>query len=189
MLDPARIAQIILGLRHVLKLEPAAFSFFEKSYPGFVRSFIPAILLAPFHMAHQAALFFAAEERPSLPLTIIVESLAYVISWALFPFIMLYVVQSLGRAANYFAYLVPYNWFQFLLGLIVLPLTLLFDARLISVEATAFLNFALIVGVFIYGTFMARFGLGVSALTAFGIVLMDILTSEVSRALIDRIPT
>jgi hypothetical protein len=189
MIDAARLAQVIAGLRQILALEPGGISFFEKSYPGFVRSFFPALVLAPLQASHVAALYLAADPTPGLLVTIVIETLAYVLGWVLFPFIMLYVSRSLGKQGSYFAYIVPYNWFQLLVGLIVLPLTLLVDLRVLGAEGAAFFNFALLAFFMLYGAFLARTALQISTLTAVGIVLMDILVSQVSSELIDRIPT
>jgi hypothetical protein len=188
MIDATRFAQALKGLRLLLVIEPGGLSYFEKSYEGFLRSFFPALIVLPLQIIHLSALYLAKDPAPSLTATIIVESLAYVISWTLFPFVMLYVSRSLGKASNYFTYIVPYNWLQLLMWLIALPLTLLVDAQILDGEGAAFFNFV-ILGLFLfYGTFLARTALDIATSTAFGIVLMDILLSIVSDELIDQIP-
>ena len=189
MIDAARFAQALKGLRLLLALEPDGLSFFEKSYAGFLRSFFPALVLAPLQFIHVSALYMAADPTPELAISVIVETLAYVLTWVLFPFVMLYVTRALGKDGAYFTYITPYNWFQLLVGLVVLPLTLLVDFGGLDGEAAAFFNF-LILGLFLfYGTFLARTALNVTTSMAFGIVLIDIMISLVSSELIDQIPT
>jgi hypothetical protein len=189
MIDAARFAQALHGLRLLLTLEPGGLSYFEKTYSGFLRSFFPALVLAPLQIIHVVAFYMAADPTPGLAVSVIVETLAYVLTWALFPFVMLYVTRSLGKDDLYFTYMVPYNWFQLLVGMVVLPLTLLVDFGGLGGEAASVFNF-MILGLFLfYGTFLARTALDVTTLTAFGIVMMDILVSLVSSELIDQIPT
>ena len=187
MIDAARLAQAIHGLRLLLRLEPGCLSFFEQNYNGFVRSFFPALVLAPFHFAHIALAYQTKPEKTALVAYVIIETLSYVLSWVLFPFVMVYIVRSLGRTQQYFTYLVAYNWFQLIVGGVILPLTLMLDINLISSDGAGVLNLV-VVGLFLfYGTFLARTALDVAMSTAFGIVLLDILlnllTSEIIRAL------
>jgi hypothetical protein len=188
MIDAARLAQVMHGLRLLLRFEPGGLSFFEQSYNGFVRSFLPALLLAPLQAAHIAALYLATDPPPSLAVTAIVEVLAYVLTWTLFPFVMMYVARALERGQRYFTYMVPYNWLQLPVGLIVLPLTLLVDAQVLGAEGAAFFNMVILGAFLLYGTFLARTALELSTTTAFGIVLLDILLTLLSGEIIDQIP-
>lgn len=189
MFDAARFAQVMRGLRLILVLEPGGLSFFEKSYAGFVRSFMPALVLAPLQIVHIAAVYLAKDPAPGLAATVIVESLAYVVSWTLFPFVMMYLTRSMGKTDKYFTYIVPYNWLQLLVGLVALPLTLLVDVQFLGNDGAIFFNFMLLGFFLVYGAFLAYAALEVSPWTAFGIVAMDILLSLVSSEIIDNIPT
>lgn len=187
MIDAARIAQAIHGLRLLVRMEPGCLSFFEQNHNGFVRSFLPALVLAPLHFTHIALAYQSAPEKPAIAAYIIIETLAYLLTWVLFPFVMIYIASSLDRAQRYFTYLVAYNWFQLVVGGVILPLTLVVDLKLISTEGASVLNLA-VVGTFLfYGTFLACTALDVASTTAFGIVLLDImlnlLSSEIIRAL------
>lgn len=187
MIDAARLAQVLHGLRLILRLEPGGFSFFERTYAGFVRSFFPAVVLAPLHFMHSALVYGAMETKPDALSYAIIEGLSYVLTWTLFPFVMIYITRVLGRSERFFTYIVPYNWLQLLVGLVVLPLTLLVDLKLLSVDGAAFFNFV-ILGLFLtYGTFLARSALAVVTSTAFGIVVLDILLNLLSTQIIDKI--
>jgi hypothetical protein len=187
MIDAARLAQVVYGLRLILRVEPAGLQFFERTYDGFVRSFFPAILLAPLHILHSALTYDAMEKKPELLSYGIIEILSYVLTWTLFPFVMMYVTQLLGKPNRFFDYMVPYNWLQLIVGLVVLPLTLLVDLRLMGADGAAFFNL-IILGLFLtYGTFLARAALTVVTSTAFGIVILDILLNLLSNEIIDKI--
>lgn len=187
MIDAARFAQVLIGLRLILRLEPEGVSYFEKNYQGFIRSFFPALALAPLQIMHVGLVYARTETPPGLSVYIITESLAYVVSWTLFPFAMIYITRWLGCSEKYFAHIVPYNWFQLLAGLIILPLTLLVDVQVLGVEGAAVLNFFILGAFLVYGTFMARTGLEVVTSTAIGIVILDVLLNLISNELIGKI--
>lgn len=188
MIDPTRFAQVMNGFRLFFKLDESGLSFFEQSYAGFVRSFFPALILAPLHAVHHAAVYMSESPTPSLPVTVIVESLTYIVSVTLFPFVMLYVARFLGKSDRYYAYIVPYNWLQLPVGLILLPLTIMTDFHFVSTDAASALNL-IVLGLYVmYGTFLALIALDMSTSTAFGIVVLDILLTLLSGTLIDQIP-
>jgi hypothetical protein len=187
MIDPARLAQAIHGLRLLIRMEPGCLSFFEQNYNGFVRSFFPALVLAPLHFSHIALVYIDKTEKPDLSMYIITEILAYVLSWTLFAFVMMYIARSLDRAGRYFTYLVTYNWFQLVVGGIVLPLTLLVDLKLIGGLGAELVNVSVICAFLFYGTFLARIALDIATSTAFGIVLLDILLNLLSSEIIRSI--
>ncbi len=188
MIDSERFAQVLRGFWLLAKLEEGGLSFFEKTYAGFLRSFFPALILAPLHAIHAAAQYMTATPAPSLSVTVIVETLAYILTCTLFPFVMMYVTRSMNKADRFLTYIVPYNWLQLPIGLVVLPLILLADFQVLDNEAIGALNF-IILGLFVmYGTFLALIALDVKTSTAFGIVVLDIVLGLLSDTLIDQIP-
>ena len=101
---------------------------------------------------------------------------------------MMYVARAMNKADQYFTYIVPYNWLQLPIGLVVLPLILLADFQILDNEAIGALNF-IILGLFVmYGTFLALIALDVKTSIAFGIVVLDIVLGLLSDTLIDLIP-
>lgn len=187
MMDLTRFIQALFGLRLILRLEPGGFSFFEKTYNGFVRSFFPAVLLSPFYFLHTGLSFGDENETLGMAPYFVVETLSYVLSWTIFPFVMIYVARSLDRSDRYFAYLVPYNWFQLTIGGLAMPLLLLIDIGWLDNAGGAFFNFVILGVLMVYGTFLARTALNVATTTALGIVFMDVLLNLLTNELIDKI--
>ncbi|MDX2144921.1 MAG: hypothetical protein SFV19_16315 [Rhodospirillaceae bacterium] len=187
MISANRLASVIHGLRVLLRLDVDYVEHFERTYDGFVRSFLPALILAPLHFAHIALAYGKQDMLPHVGVYAITEVIAYVMTWTLFPLVMIYVARLLHREERYFAYMVPYNWFQLPLGLVVLPLTIIGDLELIATEAFSFLSL-LVLGVLLtYTTFLARTGLRVSTATAFGLVVLDIVLNLLGGQMIERI--
>jgi hypothetical protein len=106
------LASALYGLGLLLRFDGRAWEFFDKSPRGFLFSFSVALVVAPFHFAH-VALTYARTPTDLAPVPYaIVEALAYVVTWTLFPFAMMYVSRFLGRAPLYFWHMGPYSGIQ-----------------------------------------------------------------------------
>jgi hypothetical protein len=175
MIDSGRLTQVIHGLRLILRLEPGGLSFFEKTYPGFVRSFYPALVLAPLQILESVLGYPFYKIGVGMTSYFVIEALFYVLSCALFPFVMLYITALLGRSDRYFDYIVPYNWLMAIPGLAITLLHILAMAKVVSGEAFAFWWLIILGIATTYSAFLARVALKVPAITALGIVVLDII--------------
>lgn len=176
----------LYGVRQLLKFKLEAWAYFDKSLSGFWASYMPAIILAPFLFAHQLYQFSTGTTKLDLFTFIIIRVLEYVISWTLFPFVMLYVVQLLQRTHRYFWHLVPYNWLQLPLGLVLYSTYLLADAGVMPTAVAGYAQLGAFVLTAIYGTFLAGVGLQVTTGTALSLVVLDLVLGMISSELISR---
>ncbi len=106
-------AEINAAIRGALKLwrgDPAGMEFFDRGLDGFWRSFFAAVLAVPAHVALLLLSSSRAELAEHLPRLLVVEAIAYVISWTAYPLVMAFMVDWLDRRDRYFDYMVPYNW-------------------------------------------------------------------------------
>ncbi|MDX2221552.1 MAG: hypothetical protein SFV21_02320 [Rhodospirillaceae bacterium] len=187
MISTRQMAAALTGLWLVLKLEPAGLAFFERNLAGFWRSYVAALILAPLNLLHVVLDFPRAGETLAFTPYLITQALAYVLSWTAYPFAMLYVLNLLDREARFFEYMVPYNWFQLAVGLVVFPISLLFDVGLLSAPGAAFLQL-LTLGLFMsYATFLARLTLNIVLSSAFALVVFDILLNLLINQVVARI--
>jgi hypothetical protein len=187
MIDVSRLASVIHGLRVLLRLDVDYVAHFERTYDGFVRSFLPALILAPLHFAHIALAYGDQDAPPGIAIYASTELIAYVMTWTLFPLVMIYAARLLHREERYFAYMVPYNWFQLPLGLVVLPLTVIGDLDVIATDAFSALSLLMLGVLLTYTTFLARTGLRVSTTTAFGLVVLDITLNLLGGQVIEQV--
>lgn len=187
MISTWQLAAALTGLWLILKLDPAGLAFFERTPAGFWRSYVAALILAPLNLLHVVLDFPRADETLTLTPYLIVQALSYVLSWTAYPFAMLYVLRLLDREERFLAYLVPYNWFQLAVGLVVFPISLLFDVGLLSPPGAAFLQL-LTLGLFMsYATFLARLALNIALSSAFALVVFDILLNLFINQMVERI--
>ena len=163
------------GIRRLSRFDQVGFLFFDASRKGFWRSFggaavcLPIWALAEYQqvatMHGEAAWRFLA-----------IQISAYVMSWLAYPLLVLQIADWFGVWPNYYRYMVAYNWFQPVLQLVWLPLVLLEffpGSEMNDMLAVLWLLLEIVQGV--YGWFLARYGLGVSASTALALAVIDSL--------------
>jgi hypothetical protein len=106
---------------------------------------------------------------------VLVETIAYVVSWVAFPLLMLHVAHFFGRDHRFLAFMVAYNWSQ-------IPQTVLLT--IIGLDATTgllpanFVHFAeamATIAVLVYEWYIARVALTVSGAQAALVVVIDVV--------------
>lgn len=187
MISRGQLAAALSGVWLLLKLDARAFDFFEKSPGGFARSFLPAVVLTPLHLIHEALIYHPASGKLAFMPYMVVQFLSDVLSWTLFPFAMMYIARMLARDARFFWYMVPYNWFQLAFGLVLFPVSILADLGFAPPEMAVFVNLLFLTSFFTFGIFLARVGLQISVMTSLGIVMLDLMLSLLTNQLVSRI--
>jgi hypothetical protein len=187
MINVSQLAAALYGTWLVLKLDPRGLAYFEKTPGGFARSFLVAGLLAPLQLAHAIMTYDPTRARLAILPFVVVQMLNYVLSWICFPFVMLYLTDWLQRRERYFWQMVPYNWIQLAIATPLLIFAIMADLHMLSAKLIAFLQIAALLVFFVYQTFLARVGLQIGLATAFGIVVLDLLMSQLLAQLIGRI--
>jgi hypothetical protein len=182
-----RTRNALRGLRLLLAFDVRAWNCFDRSLRGFWASFIVAVLLAPLSFTHVIMQF--GERTPHLTFVpyLIVESLSYIISWTLFPFVMMYLVVLLQRPQRYFSYMVAYNWLQLPLGVFVYLVHLGGDFHVLPPGAAESIQLFSLLAFFVYGSFIAGYALQLGMGTALSIVVLDFVLGLITEQLISRI--
>jgi hypothetical protein len=187
MITIQQLASALYGTWLLVKLDSRAFAYFERTPAGFARSFLAALALAPLQLGHDVLAYSNETTRLGFGPYVLVRTLAYVIGWVLFPFIMLYMTRLLGREIRYLTYMVPYNWFQLAFGAVLGPIPLMADSGVLSPSAADTISYLLLPVFLVYGTFIARLGLAIGIGTAIGVVLLDFLVSLITGQVIAQI--
>ncbi|MEQ9449190.1 MAG: hypothetical protein RLN70_09845, partial [Rhodospirillaceae bacterium] len=182
-----QLAGGLYGAWYILRFDPRAWSALDVTLAGFWASFVVAAMLAPFHALHVFVDYGGRDENMALLPYLIVETLAYIISWTLFPFAMLYASDFLDRRSQYFSHIVAYNWMRLFIEGPLYIVLLLSDFGAITREGAAFLNLIGLAALMVYGTFVAGVGLKVPTGTAVGLVVLDLVLSLTTALLIERI--
>ena len=103
-----------------------------------------------------------------------IETIAYIIGWVLFPLVVFYLVETLGKQERYAGFIIAYNWAAVLQNGFYLPFAILFQLGLIPGEAAGLLNLLLLGLVLAYTWFVAKSALDISGAVAGGIIILDV---------------
>jgi hypothetical protein len=171
----AEIRAAMAGVIALWRGDTSAFSAFDRSLPGFWRSYTAAVIGAPIH----AMLLIFSRNEAAGPLEsahdAAIEAIAYMMTWVAYPLLVTSIARRLGREDRFFDYMVPYNWAalaQLALFTLAAAIRLLLPGFLGSV-----LMLVAIAAVLHLQWFVAREGLGVSGRIAFLIMLSDLSLS------------
>ncbi len=187
MITVSQLAAALYGVWLLIKLDPRAFAFFEKTPEGFARSFLPAAILMPLQLTHEILIYNPVKAHLHFAPYVVVQLLSSILSWVAFPFAMLYVSELLNRRPRYFWHIISYNWFQLAAGLLFLPIAILADLHMIAARPAAFLNLLALCVFFTFATFIARGGLQIGFAGAIGVVVVDLMLSQVIQVLVSKI--
>ncbi len=187
MISLQKLAGALNGVGLIYKFDRRAWDFFDKSAEGFWNAYIVAVALAPLHVGRSIILFDPAKQSLDFVPYLIVEILTYILTWTLFPFVMLYIARLLDRTPRYLAYMVPYLWMQLPLALLLYSIQILTDLSLLPPIILGVTAPLVLVTFAVYGTFVAGIGLQVFTGTAMGLVVLDYVLGLLADAVISRI--
>src|SRR6266571_9543875 len=86
---------------------------FDVSIDGFWRSFRAGLICYPLYLLLVSFRVTAAQwEMSGVVPILVVETIAFVISWVAYPLLILPVSRHLGRANRFLPFMVVYNWSQ-----------------------------------------------------------------------------
>jgi hypothetical protein len=165
---------------------------FDHSFEGFFRSFFAAVLAAPFYFfmaAHEEQVMSdvdaatsnaeASVVAPAAFSTYLFDALLYALDWVAFPIAMIGVAKLIGASGRYVPYIVAYNWGTCVVMLATIAPYLLYMTGLSTATGFVILYCASLLFVLAYRWRLAKDGLGVTPVTAGGIVAVDVLLSTV----------
>jgi hypothetical protein len=187
MIRREQLSAALYGVWLLIKLDARAFAFFEKTPGGFARSFLPAALLLPLDLIHEVLIYQPGAGKLAFAPYLVVQVLSYVLSCTAFPFVMIYVARLLAREPRFLSYMVPYNWFQLPLGLLLLPIAIFTDIGLAPVQMAGFIDILALTLYFTFGSFIARIGLQIGVMTSIAIVMLDLLVTLITNQFVSRI--
>jgi hypothetical protein len=176
---------VLRGLRRLIQFDADGLSYFDRSIEGFWRSFRVALLIAPLYAV--VIPFDLALIKPTVgwPHIMMIEILAYVVSWLLYPLVAYEICRRIGREAEYPGYIVVYNWSAILI--VTANLLVWLPTAMGITEADTSSNLFRIVYLLflIYLWFIARVALRIDPFSAIGLAF----TSCVLTILLSKIHT
>jgi hypothetical protein len=179
MLTGSEIVRSVYGMARLARLDPIGFEWLDRSVEGFWRSFRIAVLLLPAFALHVFYDLSDAEIAASLPRILAIEGIYYIIAWTAFPVFVHPIAVALGREQRYVGYIVAINWSQVIQYGVLIPVeTLIFLGQ--GGGIGTFLGVVVFFALVFYLWFIAKTALDIPGTTAAGIVVLDILISQVN---------
>jgi hypothetical protein len=172
-----------LAIGGALKLargDARGLGFFDISIDGFWRSFRAALICYPMYLLLLALRVTEAQWSGSgISRIVIVETIAFVISWTAFPLLMLPLCRALGREHRFLAFMVAYNWCQVPQTLLFLIVELDVATGILPGTAADLAGFVVAIAVMVYEWYIAKVALAVPAAQAMLVVLVDLMLGVV----------
>lgn len=163
----------------LLRFDPNAWRSFDDSPETFWKSFWAALPVLPFYVL-MLALHFASLAPDGQPLRagwlelLLVEGLAYVISWTAFPVVLFHLASALGKPQRFVPLVAALNWLNVPLALVGTLAVLVAELGLLGF-LSGMLRFAAQIYVLICLSHLVMKALDLRWLGGFGIVLIAVL--------------
>jgi len=170
-------AQSLNAAWQLVKLNPRAMDYFDKSAEGFWKSFWAIFLAAPlFAIWLNISYEKAAELGYAGPIE--ANVIAYLIGLPLFALVMVFFTRFLKIEANYAPMIIAYNWLSVIIYYTTMPIDLLMRTGIVPQNIGMTITFAIIFYLQIYVTwFMFKHALKISGGLAIGVLVFEFLFS------------
>ncbi len=182
----ARLA--LSGALLLARGDPRGLGYFDTSLAGFWRSFRAALVCYPFYLLLLLFRVTVVQWTAAGGMRIvIVETIAYVISWVAFPLIVLSLSRRIDRDDHFLGFMTVYNWSQVLQTGLFVVIALAGAVGLLPAKIGGPVGLAAAIAVLVYEWYIARIALDVPAPMAAIVVLLDLalatMLSRVTEAL------
>jgi hypothetical protein len=149
---------------------------FDASIDGFWRSFRAGAICYPLYAVLLGFRVTAAQwEASGVVPILVVETIAYVISWVGFPLLILPVARQFHRGDRFLAFMVAYNWSQIPQTVLVLLVGLDGAMGLLPPSEASFAGLLAVIATLVYEWYIARVALAVTGAQATVIVIIDLI--------------
>ncbi|MFQ5974584.1 MAG: hypothetical protein ACE5Q3_19850 [Alphaproteobacteria bacterium] len=177
MITTRDIAYGLFGAWRLAHRDKGGMSYIDTSVEGYWKSFFAgAIVLPGFVMIEMLRATVSPEAAPTASFSSVALAflVAYVCRWIAFPFVMLFVAETIDRSERYIGYIVAFNWAKVIQIAILLPVS----ALVAVTEAAPFSRIALAgvwFAILAYLWYIARTALDVSGVIAVGLVALELM--------------
>ena len=177
MITPGEISRSVFGAWLLARFNASGLTLFENTLEGFWRSFWAAAIILPAYAILITIRNSGATIGVGAGTAFFVHSVAYVIGWMAFPFVMYYVAQMFNRSQWYFRYIAAYNWSVVLQLTLMLVVSLAGASGMVPVAVVGAATVIVVIFILVYQGFIAHVALQATLPGAAGIVFLDFCLS------------
>lgn len=175
---PEAFTGLFAAWRLFLRDERAT-ALFDGTAEGALKSFYCALIVLPGYLLVVGYAHVPTGEEVDWLRFVLVEAIAYVASWTVWPLAMFYAARMLDRSGSYFLYVAAFNWASGPQILIVLAVLFLAVSGLVSREILAIANLAALVVILLYHLFIIRVTLKLTFVVGLGLVVSEAMVSQI----------
>ncbi|MBL4801671.1 MAG: hypothetical protein JKY45_07225 [Emcibacter sp.] len=168
-------AQSLTGAWELVKLNPRAMDYFDKSADGFWKSFWAIALVAPvFFLGLNISYDAAVAQGHQISLT--AHVVEFLFRLPLIALVMIFFTRFLRIDAHYSDMIIAFNWLWVIANYILLPLSMLISMNILPIEVATLGVVAIAIYLELYVTwFLYKVSLKVSGWLAFGVMVFKAL--------------
>lgn len=165
---------VVRSLRAALLLarfDPRGMQGFDVSLTGFWRSFGAALLVMPLSAIVQMLNFPVSAHGTAW--VAFVQLGEFAVGLVAFPIAMIFVARLMGWGRQYVGYIIAYNWCGVLQSALFFPISVAQATNALPDGPGQIIEFAVLIYVLLFETFVARTALQTTTTTAIGMVVLD----------------
>lgn len=173
----------IYGAWRMARLDPGAMSYFERTPEAFWKSFFAAVIVAPGFAILIIDQMSQIEFEAGVARIIVVELIAYLLAWIVFPALVHQICEAIGKREAYIGYIVAFNWSKVIQMAVFLPVIAVIATGVLPEDSGSLLRWVVSILILSYEWFVTRTALGVTAMGAVGFVALDLVIDLIVRGI------
>lgn len=186
-LTAADVVRSVFGVYRLARFDPAGVGYLDRTPEGALKSFYAGVIVLPAYALLLVIRLWEPMQGVPMSSAMVVEGIAYVVSWTAFPVMMHQILGSIGRGERFIDFLCAYNWSSVVQMGVYLPAVVLAETGLLPDTLGQGLVFGVMMAMLTYQWFILRTTIGVSGLAAAGFVMLDLFTSALITDFADGI--
>jgi hypothetical protein len=181
------VSYALYGTWRLARMDPSGLVFFERSPEGFWRSWWSLAFIYPAGLLMSGIHAGPQWQEAGLLRVALVQAIGTVIGYAAFPLIALTLARFVDRSAQFFDYIVAYNWSQVPVSAAFLLVAALAGAGVLGEGGWLGLEAAVLAGWCAYHTYLALVSLRAGATPAVALVLLDLVLGVFISLAVNRL--
>jgi hypothetical protein len=168
------IVTALFGTYRLARRDPDALNYFNISLEGFYHSFLAMILAVPLFAFENAIDYRGIPTDTGLGSFLFLLCIALLVSWGGYLSVMAVLARFMDFADRYSVFVIVYNWVQFAIILIWLPISVI-ATGILPADIAPVLTLLFIVATYALLWYLIKVTLNVSAMVAVGLAFLEFL--------------
>lgn len=183
MISPLTVTRALYGCWRLALFDKSGLQYFDQTERGFWQSFFAVALIFPSFLFFEVLGTTNRGGSINIGAAVVAMPAAYIIMWVGVALLVFHIAELTDRFDRYFAAMVPFHWSAVIQATVILAYLLLANANIIPLQLLSSVSPLLDIWIMIYAGYILYVGFGGGIFLAAGIVVMDVILSEVVMVL------